>query len=188
MAADELVRDGFEIFFPCIKTPQPRTGHADIPLFPGYLFLRFDPCKVRWPLFSLRHRMFGLVRFGEEAAWLPDETITELTDRLEDLNHDSGLWPRYHAGDRVEVISNGVESLAEVLEDAQSPQSRVKVLLEFMGRLVPAQVPWQDLKPAEEDPSGNQPGKARASQGNRRGTRGKGRWIQGQGSRVAGLP
>ena len=40
MAARELDRDGFEIFFPRIKVAQPRVGHTDDPLFPGYLLIK----------------------------------------------------------------------------------------------------------------------------------------------------
>ena len=179
LAADELIRDGFEIFFPCVTAPRPQMGRTDMPLFPGYLFLRFDPNQVKSPLFTTRHRMVGLVRFGDEAAWLLDETITELNGKLADIKNNNGLWRRYHVGDRVEVISNGLESLAEVVEDSKSPQSRVKVLLEFMGRQIPAQVPWQDLTPAEDKPWKNQEP--------RRRTRGHGRWIKGAGSRAPAI-
>ena len=48
MATREMDRDGFEVFFPCVEAAHSRFGHADTPLFPGYLFLRcdkFSPCR-----------------------------------------------------------------------------------------------------------------------------------------------
>ena len=65
-------------------------------------------------------------------------------------------------------------TVAEVVEESKSPQGRVKVLLEFMGRLVSAQVGWQDLTPIQDE----QYPKRRVP----RRTRGGGRWIRDAGS------
>ena len=43
LAAAELESDGFQVFFPRVNTPNSRVGHDDLPLFPGYIFLRCDP-------------------------------------------------------------------------------------------------------------------------------------------------
>ena len=51
LAAQELGRDGFEVLFPRVKVTQPRKGHSDMPLFPGYLFLRCDADTGAWPVF-----------------------------------------------------------------------------------------------------------------------------------------
>ncbi|MCE2463810.1 MAG: transcription termination/antitermination NusG family protein [Dehalococcoidia bacterium] len=41
-ARDHLETAGLEVFMPCARTCTPRLGHEDMPLFPGYLFLRYD--------------------------------------------------------------------------------------------------------------------------------------------------
>ncbi len=42
-AADEwLEQREYQVFLPCVKTERPRLGHSTVPLFPGYLFLRYD--------------------------------------------------------------------------------------------------------------------------------------------------
>ena len=150
LAAGELGRDGFELFFPRVKSPHPRHGHSDAPLFPGYLFLRVDPEGDGWPSFRPGHRILGWVSFGEEVPWLPDDFVADLMERLEKISREGGMWWRFQAGQKVRVVEHSIASIAEVVEDAQSPQSRVKVLMEFMGRLVSAQVPWEHLWPVEE--------------------------------------
>ncbi len=121
--------------------------------------------------------MSGWVSFGGEVPSVPDEVVSVLRERAEAIDREGGLWRHYRPGETVRIISNNIESLAEVIEEAKSPQARVKVLLSFMGRLVSAQVPWENLQPTEDLSSE----KLRPT----RRTRGRGRWIQGFGPRAA---
>ena len=176
LAAEELGRDGFETFFPRVKSPHNRTSHADTPLFPGYLFLRCDLDGDGRSSFRQGHHVLGWLSFDGEVPSVPDQVVSALGERAEAINREGGLWRRYRPGEKVRVNSNNIESLAEVVEEAKSPQARVKVLLSFMGRLVSAQVPWENLQPTEDVPTA----KLRPA----RRTRGRGRWIQGFGPRT----
>ena len=173
LAASELNKDEFEVFFPRVKTPHHRAGHVDEPLFPGYLFLHVDPDAGRWPSFRPAHRLKGWVNFAGMVPSIPDETITELARRVDMLNASDGLWHRYQPGETVRVVSGNIDNLAQVVEEAKSPQGRARVLMEFMGRQIQAQVPWADLRPVEHGPNENQRPPRR--------TRGGGRWIRGFG-------
>ena len=177
LAAAELGGDGYEIFLPRVTSPNHRVGHDDLPLFPGYLFLRCDPESGGWPAFCLRHRVSGWVRFGGVIPTMPDEVISELQLRVESINSGKGLWQRFLPGEKVLVNSHGIEGLGEVIEEAKTPQARARVLLQFMGRLIQAQVPWSDLRPVQDQTT--------EIQHLPRRTRGGGRWIQGFGPRVA---
>ena len=176
LAAKELNRDGIEVFFPRIKTNQPRNGHYDTPLFPGYLFLRCIPDDESWPTFGPRHRILGWLKFGGEFPWLPNEEVNDLQERAASINHQGGVWRRFRPGERVRVVSRTIQGVAEVVAGTKSPEGRVRVLLEFMGRVVAAQVPWDSIQPLESEP-----GEPRQLS---RRTRGRGRWIQGFGSRA----
>jgi len=180
LAANELERDGFEIFFPRLKTPEPRRAHYDTPLFPGYMFIRCDPDDEGWPSFRPAHRVSGWVRLGGEVPSVPDEVVTNLVQRLESVNSGTGFWRRYRAGEKVNVVSRSIQGLAEVVEEPKSPRARVTVLIEFMGRLVQAKIPWQNLRPLEE---GYQEGYQAIQRAPRR-TRGRSRWIRGFGARA----
>ena len=171
VAADELRRDGFEVLFPRVESPNNPKGHGDTPLFPGYLFLRCDLQNDNWPSFRPAHRVLGWVTFGGEIPSLPDSVVSELTEHLDKINNQGGLWHRFQAGETVQINSGTIQSLAEVLEDAKSPHSRVKVLLQFMGRQIQAQVPWENIQPIIGRPGFNQRAPRR--------TRGRGRRIKG---------
>jgi transcriptional antiterminator RfaH len=170
LAAGELARDGFQIFFPCVKAPTLRVGHADEPLFPGYLFLRYDPASDGWPSFRPAHRVTGWVSFEGFTPSIPDDVVEELVRRVDELNAANGLWRRYLPGEKVEVKSGNLQGLAEVVEGAKSPEGRARVLLQFMGRLVPMLVPWENLYPVQNlhHPRPQAP----------RRTRGRGRWLR----------
>ena len=169
IAAAELARDGYDVFFPRITETNPRPGHTETPLFPGYLFLHCDPEAEAWPSFRTVHRMIGWVSFGGEVPCLPERDMVELMQSLELINRQGGMLRKFSSGEKVHVDAGGLQGLAEVVEGAKSARARVKVLLWFMGRLVQAQVPLERLRPLEDGPEETQRFPRR--------TRGKGRWV-----------
>jgi len=176
IAAEALIEDGYEAFFPKINSMFNRAGHNDAPLFPSYLFFRCDPENQGWPSFRASHRISGWVTFCGEVPSIPDELIIELRQRVDELIGGDGLWKRFTPGDQVRVISKTMDCKGEILEESKSAQGKAKVLLKFMGRMINAQVPWEYLQPVDELLTPN-------SRPSRR-TRGKGRWIEGFGHRV----
>ena len=162
------------MFFPRVKTTRPRIGSIYTPLFPGYLLLRCAMQGEQRPSLDFSSHTACWVSFGGVVPPVPDRVVSEVAERVSKINNDdSGLWRRFKPGERVRIVSNSVESLAEVVDAPKSPHARVKVLMQFMGRLVSAQVPWGDISPLEGEMS------PIVSQRPPRRTRGKGRWIRG---------
>lgn len=177
LAGGELRRAGFEIFSPRVQIVGSKKEGQLTPLFPGYLFLRWDLEDEGKPSFQDAPHVSGWVNFDGVAPPVPDAIVTELADRVETINHEGGLWHRFKVGERVRITSNVVETLGEVVEETKSPQSRAKVLIEFMGRRVTIQVPWGNLKPIEEKPG--------VEKRPPRRTRGRGRRIRGFGPQLS---
>ena len=175
-AVKALEREGFEVLFPKVQTPRPQGGYNNAPLFPGYLFIRLDWDDPNSPSVRRLPGVLGWVRFDGVVPHVPDAVISNLALSVESMNYEGGLWTRFHPGDKVLVVSGKMESLAEVLEEPSSPESRVRVLLEFMSRQVPAQVPWRNLRRVPEGSYSSEVPRARR-------TRGGGRWVRGFGSR-----
>ena len=176
ISATELERQGFEVFLPRVKSPQPRIGRDDIPLFPGYLFLNCDLDSDAVPTFGITPHVLGWVNFGGVIPPMPGEAIVALKERLEVMNNDGGLWQRFEEGETVEVVAGHLQGFVQVVAAAKSPEARVKVLIEFMGRTVPAHVPWESLRSVENSA-------VQRFQRPRR-TRGGRRWIRGFGSQA----
>jgi transcription antitermination factor NusG len=170
LAAAELLNAGFEIFSPRVKSHQPKNVPQFVPLFPGYFFLKWDLEGAGKPSFHSAPHVSGWVNFEGVAPVVPDEIISELALRVGHINSDGGLWRRFEMGDKVRIVKGTLEGLGEVVEAPSSAQSRVRILMQFMGRLVSAQVPWNNLEPLEQRPMVH-------SKPPRR-TRGQGRWIR----------
>ena len=145
LAEAELDLAGIQVFCPRVKATQPRAGQPYTPLFPGYLFIRCKPEAQGWPSFRQAHRITGYVRFGDEIPSIPDDVIVRLKDYCETTIHDGGRWERFLAGETVHVTSDHFQGLAQVVEN-NTPNAQVVVLLAFMGRLVKAKIPGQNLR------------------------------------------
>ena len=190
LATNELTKDGYEIFFPRVAATNPHLGREDEPLFPGYLFIRWEISGQGLPTFRTAHRVTGWLNFGGSIPSLPEGDVRALQERIEEIDERGGVWHSYQIGDRVRVVSQHIEGLARVTEQPKSAKGRVRVLLDFMGRLVQTDVPWNYLRPVDDLPEAMQNivGPANASNTKRtRRTRGKGRWVQGFGRRPVGL-
>ena len=176
-ARDRLEAAGLEVFLPCARTCTPRPGHDDAPLFPGYLFIRYDlEERGNGPLHQVPQPL-KLVSFGGVVPSLPDGVVVELYQRTRAINGDGGLRPRFSPGDRVRVALGPLDSLAEVVE-GDSPGARVRVLMEFLGRMVEARVPLGSVQQAGVGGYAGQQDRRPS-----RRTRGRGRWINGFGPR-----
>ena len=128
---------------------------------------------------SRARHVAGWVHFEHTIIDVPDGVIREFQSRLDVINRNRGSWSQFQTGQAVYVTSQLFEGLAEVADDSVSSQGRIKVFLEFMGRLVPALIPWADLQTIETEPP-------QSLKSSHRRTRGKGRWIRGRGH-VAGM-
>ncbi|MBM3949614.1 MAG: hypothetical protein FJ312_10355 [SAR202 cluster bacterium] len=178
LAAANLERQGYELFYPRVAAPQAKQmGYRMVPLFPGYLFLRCADPYYRWPQVQYTPGVSGWVQLGGETPAVPDKAVEDLVERVKAINSTGGLWRRFKPGEHVLVASGKLEGLARVLEGPKTPQGRVRVLMEFLGQLVTATVPWEDVREIQGD----------QVVGNRRGrrTRGGGRWIRGFGPHLA---
>lgn len=177
-AAAALQNTGYDLFFPRVNTPKPRRGREDTPLFPGYLFVRSSTTRTGLMAINQISGLAGWVAFDGVVPPVPDSVINELSKTVDTVNRSGGSWRRFPPGETVRITSGWMNHLAEVLEQPESPESKVRVLLHFMGRMVRASVPWEDLEGISIGSNGHPPNKPP------RRTRGKGRWIQGQGPRV----
>ena len=179
-ARDQLQAIGVDAFIPSVLTPQPRPGRTDAPLYPGYLFLRLDRDKHGTDRLRMVPHLRGLVAFGGHVPQVDDRVIDAIAERVEALNAGGGLWTHPAHGAQVTVTMGRTEVPVEVVDNKASPRERVQVLLEFLGRQVVAELSAGSAALAGYIPLGRI-----VASGAPRRTRGRRRWIQGYGVRVA---
>ena len=121
----------------------------------------------------------GYVRFDDEITSLSDEVLNDLMERVSSINNEGELPIAFQAGDLVQVTMSSFNTVAEVLKSGKSRSGNIKVLLEFMGRLIHADVPWQYVQPVTPENTSTHNDSTDGSNRLPRRTRGKGRWIKG---------
>jgi transcription antitermination factor NusG len=180
LAADEIRESGFEVFLPCAPSSNPSAKGQQAPLFPGYLFVRCGLTLETRLIIDRAKHVAGWIQFDNTIAVVPDEVVHELQSRLQAMNRDHTAWRSFNAGQTVYVTSKLFQGLAEIANGSVSTEGRIKIILQFMGRLVPAQIPWANLQHLE--PELPHPPAPRG-----RRTRGHGRWIR-RPSPAAAIP
>jgi transcriptional antiterminator NusG len=114
LAAGALQGRGYSPFLPVYKVARKwsdRVKQVEAPLFPGYVFCRFDP-RNRLPILKTPGVM-RVVGIGKVPAPIEEDEIKAIRAVIE-----AGLpaqpWPFTHEGDRVEIIDGplrGIEGM-----------------------------------------------------------------------------
>lgn len=130
--AERLLRAGIEAFVPQLMVQaqsHKRTTHE--PLFPGYLFGRFDPQSGDVRLVRYTKGVSRIVGFGDAPCSVPDELIQSIKRRLA-----SGWGRRDRAdcrpGDRVVVTSGPLQGIEAIFDRQLSASGRVRVLIQLL--------------------------------------------------------
>jgi transcriptional antiterminator RfaH len=105
------------------------------PLFPRYLFCRFDLAQ------SFRAVRYGpdvidLVTFGPKPAVVDDALIAGLKEWAGETVDIITLLPDLRAGDDVQVTDGPMQGLQAVILEERSDRDRVAVLLSILGAQV----------------------------------------------------
>jgi transcriptional antiterminator RfaH len=138
-AVANLVRQGFEVYFPVYRKRRSHAGKVGMiaaPLFPRYVFIAMDLGHQRW---RSVHSTFGVAQLvcqGDRPAPLADEVIAELRSR-EDERGLIQLGSAFRRGERVRVVGGAFADQLGQFE-SMGDGERVAVLLDLLGRKVRA--------------------------------------------------
>ena len=131
-AETNLQNQGYTVYYPQIAVERVRKGQRVIlpePLFPNYIFIHLCRWSDNWhPLRSTRG-VSRLVGFGTEPAVVPDEVISDIHARLEQVEPQALL----RSGDRVRITSGCFRGFDAIFQTYDG-ESRVILLLEFLHK------------------------------------------------------
>jgi transcription elongation factor/antiterminator RfaH len=147
LAASALAGKGFECYLPTHRSRRrwsDRVVFAEAPLFPGYLFCRFNP-KKRLPILSTPG-IVQIVGFGKEPAAIPDAEIDAIQTVLI-ANPNAEPCSFLRAGHRVRV-QNGVLKDVEGILVKEKSNWRLVVSIEILQRSVWVEVDRDNIEPA----------------------------------------
>jgi transcriptional antiterminator RfaH len=135
VAEHNLARQGFPVFCPTQVETRRRGGRFVSEtrlLFPGYLFVSFNPASSSWWTINSTYGVSKLVTFGGRVpASVPHDLVAGLMARCDDAGHL--LSPKHlKPGDKAHVLSGPFAQFVATVESL-APQRRVWVLLEVLG-------------------------------------------------------
>jgi transcriptional antiterminator RfaH len=148
IARRNLERQRFMTFQPLERSTRVRGGKFTThlrPFFPGYLFIAYPEAPAPWSLVNSTYGVARLVSFGGRPSPVPEQIIAD----LEAASGPDGVIARASElaqGTRVEVASGAFTNFIGEVERL-TPNHRVLVLLDFMGKQTRVSLPALDLRP-----------------------------------------
>lgn len=145
-----LERQGFDAFCPRFRKTRRHARRIEsllVPVFPGYLFVRFDARRDHWSPINGTTGVKRLVGSSVGAPYpMPAAVMEALFARCEGdvIQH---LWPTLELGQQVRLASGPFATELATIERLDD-NGRVRVLLDILGGNVPASVHRRDLEPA----------------------------------------
>lgn len=137
VAEENLLRQGYQVYLPRISVRKRQRGHWRTTieaLFPRYAFVRLNLMQQNsMPIRSTRGAV-GLVRFGGEAAVVPDHIVMALQAREEGASglHSPELQ-RFERGEPIRMVEGPLTGIEGVFSEPDG-DLRVIVMLELLGK------------------------------------------------------
>jgi transcriptional antiterminator RfaH len=147
-AARHLRRQGYRIYLPRWRKRRSHARRVEwvaAPLFPRYLFVRFDIERTRWRAIQSTVGVGHLISVGDgRPAAVPDGVVEAIRAR-EAANGLIEIVPNFRRGETV-VIGEGPFLDQTGLFESMDDEERVTILLSLLGRDVPVKVPIHAIR------------------------------------------
>jgi len=134
-AEKSLNRQGFETFLPLHDTTSRKCSrfiNTSKPLFPGYMFIRFDKEKSKWHKINNTYGVSSLVTFNSTLKSISATFIDSLMKRY-DISGKLLPIGELKKGDQVKVLNGPFANFIATVEEYENDQ-RIWILMDLMGR------------------------------------------------------
>ena len=139
-------RQGFETFLPLHETTSRRTSrfiNTSKPLFPGYMFIRFDKAESDWHKINNTYGVSRLITFNSILKSIPTIFVDHLMKRY-DLSGKLLPIQKLKKGEKVTVLKGPFANFIATVEKYEADQ-RIWILMDLMGRKAKIQTPSDNL-------------------------------------------
>ncbi len=135
IANRNLQIQGFETFLPLFEITKRKQQSflTDLkPLFPGYMFVKFNPNLPQWRAIKGTFGVSRVVSFGNKLSVVPMELIKGLMQRC-DKNGRFIIPKDFNIGNKVEVIKGPFTNFIATVDKIESTE-RISILLNYLGQ------------------------------------------------------
>ena len=137
-----------EAYYPSIKvqTVNPRSRQLQS-YFPCYIFVHVDLNLISKSTLDWMPGSAGLVSFGDEPAYIPDNLVYEIKQRINNLDNELDIThPPLCKGDKVIIHNGSFKGYEGVFDTKLSGADRVRVLLSLMNnRFINIELPAKQI-------------------------------------------
>lgn len=141
--ASELARWDVETFYPYLRKVRGGSSRLE-PLFPTYLFCKFDAALPNWQWIRWAPGLAYFLKMEDELATVPDSLIQYLREKIRRWNQ---AWAaaRFKPGDRVRIVDGPFAGFEAIFKGYLPSRQRCQVLIEAIKAFSAIEVPEQDL-------------------------------------------
>jgi transcriptional antiterminator RfaH len=143
-ARHNLERQGFEVYLPRYLKQRRHARRVELvrrPLFPRYMFVRFDPELAQWRSINGTFGVAHLVSPGERPVMAPNRVIEAIKARHDENDLVVLNPPRsFRPGQKLEILDGPLAQQSGLFQRL-TDNERVVLLLDLLGRQVPVTVP-----------------------------------------------
>jgi transcriptional antiterminator RfaH len=146
-AIKNLSQQGFETFLPLHDSTSRKLSrfiNTSRPLFPGYMFIRFDRAGSEWHKINNTYGVSRLITFNSILKSIPNRFIDSLMGRY-DLSGKLHPVEKLKKGDQVTILTGPFANFIASVEKYEAEQ-RIWILMDLMGREIKIQTPSDTLK------------------------------------------
>ena len=134
-AIKNLTNQGFEVFLPLYDfttRKSSRFANSTRPLFPGYLFIKFDKKDIDWNKVNNTYGVTRLLTFGTVLKSFPSAIIDALKQRCNLYGKPIPLQ-ELSKGDTVKILHGPFSNFTATIETLEANQ-RICMLIDLMGQ------------------------------------------------------
>lgn len=138
--------EGVEVLLPLIRYGRLRQGRrvsTTEPLFPGYLFARFEPV-VRLNAVRYAQGVAKIVQFGGRYPQIPNSAVDQLRELLGPENLLTLECP-LQPGMEVKIGAGPLSGIDAVVREYLPGKERVRILLDWLGRQIETEISSSDV-------------------------------------------
>ncbi|MDC1376717.1 transcriptional activator RfaH, partial [Amylibacter sp.] len=114
------------------------------PLFPGYMFIKFDKANINWHKINNTYGVSRLIIFNSIIKSIPSTFVDNLIKRY-DLSGKSLPMQKLKKGDQVNILRGPFANFIATIETYDT-DLRIYILMDLMGRKTRIQAAVKDLQ------------------------------------------
>ena len=133
-AIQNLERQGFETFLPKMGITERQENKfvvKNIYVFPGYMFVCFDPYGITWTKINSTFGVKKILTFNRTPSEISSDFILALKNKYE-INSNPTQEGKLQKGDSIKIYSGPFSDVIAKVESVDE-NNRIWVLLEAMG-------------------------------------------------------